>query len=440
MHDVHPRAPAEPLDTIFALATAPGRAGIAVLRLSGPRAPAAAQALAGPLPPHGRALRTLRDAGGEPLDQALVLTFAPGRSFTGEAVAELHVHGSPAVTTAVLRALRALPGLRPAEAGEFTRRALHNGRLDLAQVEGLADLIDAETEAQRRQALRVFAGALGERAESWRARLLRAVALVEAVIDFAEEDVPEDVHPEVLELSASLSAELRREAAGARLAERLREGFEVAIVGPPNAGKSTLLNRLAGREAAITSEIAGTTRDVLEVRMDLEGLPVTLLDTAGLREAQDPVEAIGIARARERAARADLRVHLVPPGEPAPPPSPSHLVVRAKADLDGEVPGTDLAISARSGQGVDALVAEIARRLAARTAGLGVGLRERHARAMTDAADLLDEARALLADGTPEEIVAETLRAALRPMDALVGRVGVEDILGEIFSSFCIGK
>ena len=424
-------------DTIFALATAPGRAGIAVLRLSGARAHDAAAALAGPLPEHGRSLRILRDAGGEPLDQALVLTFAPGRSFTGEAVAELHVHGSPAVTAAALRALRALPGLRPAEAGEFTRRALENGRLDLAQVEGLADLIDAETEAQRRQALRVFAGALGQRAQDWRARALRAVALLEATIDFADEDVPVDVLPEVLELAGGLSEELRREAQGARLAERLRDGFEVAILGPPNAGKSTLLNRLAGREAAITSEIAGTTRDVLEVRMDLQGLPVTLLDTAGLREAQDPIEAIGIRRARERAAQADLRVHLVPPGDSAPEPGPSDLVARAKADL---APASGLAVSGATGEGVDALVAEIAARLSARTAALGVGLRERHARAMTAAADLLDEAQALLAADAPVEVAAETLRHGLRQLDALVGRVGVEDILGEIFSSFCIGK
>jgi tRNA modification GTPase len=442
MYDVHFRASSEATDTIFALATAPGRAGIAVLRLSGPQAWAAASSLAGPLPEHGRSLRTLRDLSGEPIDEALVLTFGPGRSFTGEAVVELHCHGSPAVVSAIRRTLAARPGLRPAEAGEFTRRALENGRLDLAQVEGLASLIDAETEAQRRQALRVFSGALGRRAEQWRARLLRAVALIEAVIDFAEEDVPENVLPEVEALATALAAELRHEAQGARLAERLREGFEVAIVGPPNAGKSTLLNRLAGREAALTSELAGTTRDVIEVRMDLEGLPVTLLDTAGLREAQDLVEALGIERAQQRAAQADLRVHLVPAGEPSPPPSPTDLVVRAKADLagDGGLDGTDLALSGRSGQGVDALVAEIARRLAQRTAGLGVGLRERHASAMIATADLLDEARALIADGTPEEIVAETLRAALRQLDALVGRVGVEDILGEIFSSFCIGK
>jgi tRNA modification GTPase len=425
------------MDTIFALATAPGRAGIAVLRLSGPAAHLAASALAGELPEHGRSLRTLRDASGEALDQALVLTFAPHRSFTGEAVAELHCHGAPAVVAAVLRVLGSLPGLRPAEAGEFTRRALENGRLDLAQVEGLADLLSAETEAQRRQAMRVFAGALGAKAQDWRAKLLRAVALVEATIDFSDEDVPENVWPEVLELVVLLAEELRREAKGARLAERLREGFEVAIVGAPNVGKSTLLNRLAGREAAITSEHAGTTRDVIEVRMDLEGLPVTLIDTAGLREAQDPVEAIGIERARTRAAQADLRVHLHLRGEPVPTPAPDDLIVQAKADL---APGDGLAISGKTGEGIDALVAEIAHRLKPRATGLGVGLRERHARAMGDAADLLDEARDLFDRSAPIEIVAETLRRALRRIDALVGRVGVEDILGEIFSSFCIGK
>lgn len=413
-------------DTIFAPATAPGRAGIAVVRLSGPGAHAAAGAMAGPLPPSGRSLRTLRHDG-EALDRALVLTFAAPASFTGEDVAELHLHGSLAVVAAVSRALAAL-GLRLAGPGEFTRRALDNGRLDLAQVEGLADLIDAETEGQRRQALRVLSGALGTRAAGWRARLLRAGALIEGAIDFADEDLP-DLGPEAAAILHAVEAELRAEAAGARVAERLRGGFEVAIVGAPNAGKSTLLNRLAGREAAITSAVAGTTRDVIEVRMDLRGLPVTLLDTAGLREAQDEVEAIGIARARERAGGADLRVHLWQPGEPRPMEGPDDIVTTAKADLHSE------GISGVTGQGMDALVAEIARRLADRTAALGAGLRERHARAMLEAADLLAEARA------PEpEIAAEALRAALVRLDALVGRVGVDDMLSELFASFCIGK
>lgn len=433
-------APAPP-DTIVAPATAPGRAGIAVVRLSGPDARGAAEALAGPLPPEGRSLRTLRDAAGEPLDQALVLTFAAPRSFTGEDVAELHCHGSPAVVAAVLRSLRDRPGLRMAEAGEFTRRALGNGRLDLAEVEGLAALIDAETEGQRRQALRVFQGALGRVAEGWRARLLRAAALAEATIDFADEEIPDGLWDEVRALAAALAAEMRSEAAGARVAERLREGFEVALVGAPNAGKSTLLNRLAGRDAALTSEVAGTTRDVIEVRMDLAGLPVTLLDTAGLREAGDAVEAMGVERGRARAAAADLRVHLWLPGEPEPPVGASDLVRRAKADVmpPGALDGTP-GISGLTGAGVDALVEEVAARLSARTAALGAGLRERHARAMLDAAVALEESVAFLDGGAGAELAAEAIRTALRRVDALVGRVGTEDILGEIFASFCIGK
>jgi tRNA modification GTPase len=424
------------MDTVFAPATPPGRSGIAVIRLSGPRARAAVEALAGPLPVHGRALRVLRDRAGEPLDEALVLTFAPGRSFTGEEAAEIQGHGSPAAVAAILAALAAQPGLRLAEPGEFARRALEGGRLDLARVEGLSALLEAETEAQRRQAMRVFGGALGRRAEAWRERLLQAAALTEAMIDFAEEDVPEAL-PEIARLCGELAGELEAEARGARLAERLREGFEVAIVGPPNAGKSTLLNRLAGREAALVSEVAGTTRDVIEVRMVLDGLPVTLLDTAGLRETGDSVERMGVERARARAAQADLRVHLVPPGAPRPPEGPDDILRRAQGDRHaGDLPG----VSGLTGEGVDDLVAEIARRLAARTAALGAGLTERHARAMGEGAAALREAGALAGAGAAPELVGEALRRALAALDALVGRVGTEDILGAIFQRFCIGK
>ena len=300
------------MDTIFAEASARGKAGVAVVRISGPLAFSAVESLCGVVPaPRRASLRVLRDELGQIIDEALVLTFAEGASFTGEQSAEFQVHGSIAVVSALLAALSRIKGLRMAEAGEFTRRALENERLDLAQVEGLADLVEAETESQRKQAFRLFSGALGDKTERWRGDLIRAAALIEATIDFADEEVPTDVSPEVIELIDRVAASLATELSGAQMAERIRDGFEVAIVGPPNIGKSTLLNALAGRDAAITSDVAGTTRDVIEVRMDLAGLPVTLLDTAGLRETQDVVESIGIERARARAAAADLRVFLI---------------------------------------------------------------------------------------------------------------------------------
>jgi tRNA modification GTPase len=287
------------MDTIFALASGRGKAGVAVIRISGRGAWPAVQSLAGDLPvPRRASLRRLRDRSGQELDQALVVLFPAGASFTGEDVAELQLHGSPAVVAAVSEALAAEPDLRPAEPGEFTRRALQNGRLDLAQVEGLADLINAETEAQRLQAQRLFDGALGERVMAWRASLLRASSLIVAAVDFAEEDVPQDVRAACAAEISGVRDALVAEQEGAFFAERVRDGFEIAIVGPPNAGKSTLLNYLAGREAALTSEQAGTTRDVIEVRMDLGGLPVTLLDMAGLRETEDAVEAAGVGGGR----------------------------------------------------------------------------------------------------------------------------------------------
>jgi tRNA modification GTPase len=424
-------------DTIFAPATAPGRAAIAVVRLSGPHARAAVAALAGPLPRHGRTLRILRDARGEPLDEALVLTWEAGRSFTGEEAAEIQCHGSPAVLAALARALGA-QGARLAAPGEFSRRALANGRLDLAQVEGLADLLAAETEAQRAQALRLARGALGARAAEWRIRMTRALALAEAAIDFAEEDLS-DLWPEVAALAAGLETELRAEAAGARAAERLRDGFEVALVGRPNAGKSTLLNRLAGRDAALVSPVPGTTRDVLELRLELDGLPLTILDMAGLRDSGDPIEALGVERARARAAQADLRLHLLLPGDPPPPEGADDMAIAAQADR-GPLLAAGLPVSGLTGAGVDALLAEIAHRLRARVPVAAAATRTRHALALGEAADRLAEARTLVAEDDAPELVAEALRRALRALDTLVGRVGVEDILDEIFSSFCIGK
>ncbi len=428
------------MDTIFALATAHGKAGVAVIRVSGPLAHAAGERLAGMLPdPRKAGLRLLRDGQGVRLDEALVLTFPDKSSFTGEAVVELQLHGSVAVVASVLRELGNMDGLRQAEPGEFTRRALENGRLDLAQVEGLADLIEAETEAQRRQALRVLSGDLGNRAEEWRRDLIRAASLLEATIDFADEDIPVDVSPEVNELLDRVIASLSKEIAGVSAAERVRTGFEVAIVGAPNVGKSTLLNALAGRDAAITSEYAGTTRDVIEVRMDLAGLPVTLLDTAGLRETQDKVEEIGIKRARERAGLADLRVFLVE-GDQKPDfePLPDDIVLKAKADLLSDKSG---AVSGASGEGVANLIDQITERLSQRTANIGIATRERHRVSMQNAVAALDEAKRLVAMGEDmTDIAAEEMRTAIRALDALVGRIDVENLLDEIFASFCLGK
>ena len=426
------------MDTIYALATARGRAGVAVIRISGPDALNAASALCGSLPePRRAALRKLRWKD-ELLDEALVLVFDVGESFTGEAIVELQLHGSPAAVSAVLRVLEEQPGLRPAEAGEFTRRALENGRLDLAQVEGLADLLEAETEAQRRQAMRMFSGVAGERAESWRRRLIRAAALIEATIDFADEDVPTDVAPEVVTLIEEVVAELRDQA-DTRVAERIREGFEVAIVGAPNAGKSTLLNALAGREAAITSEIAGTTRDVIEVRMDLHGIPVTFLDTAGLRVTQDVVESIGIERAISRANAADLRVFLIVGGDvPLVPAQPEDLIVQGKSDLSS---GSGLRISGKTGEGVPELIDRITGIFSDRVSSAGIFTRERHRLAILSALGAMESARDEVLNGPDRaELAAEELRTALRALDSLVGRVDVEHILSEIFSSFCIGK
>ncbi len=429
------------MDTIYALASARGKAGIAVVRISGSRAFAAVCSLAGSLPePRQSAVRILRDGLGGVLDHALVLPFRAGHSFSGEDVVELHLHGSVATINAVLRSLSRIDGLRLAEPGEFTRRALENECLDLTQVEGLADLIDAETESQRRQALRVLSGALGEKAENWRTQLIRAAALLEATIDFADEDVPVDVGPEVESLLNAVKSELRDEAQGALVAERIRDGFEVAIVGPPNVGKSTLLNALAGRDAAITSEFAGTTRDVIEVRMDLRGLPVTFLDTAGLRDAEDAIEAIGVRRAINRAEAADLRVFLSDGMSiyRGLRPSEHDIQLRGKADL---IPSNGPAISGKTGQGISELVENITGSLESRAANAATATRERHRLAIESAMKSLDAAHIELSHGPDRaELAAEEVRSAVRALESLVGRVDVEHILDEIFANFCVGK
>lgn len=428
------------MHTIFALATTRGKAGVAVVRLSGPGAHSAVQALCGAVPPARRAsLRELHWQG-LLLDQALVLIFDRGASFTGEDMAEFQLHGSQAVVASVLRALSDMEGLRPAEAGEFTRRALENGRLDLTQVEGLADLIDAETESQQRQAMRVLTGAVGQRAEAWRQGFIRAAALIEATIDFADEDVPVDVTPEVRQILQRILSELRQELAGADAAERVRDGFEVAIIGRPNAGKSTLLNALAGREAAITSARAGTTRDVIEVRMNLGGLAVTLLDTAGLRESEDEIEQIGIARALQRAEMADLRVFLQDDSGALPfvEPRKGDILLQGKADLR---PGLAGGVSGKTGAGIDRLIASIITELEGRVSGAGLLTRERHRLAIEAAVRSLESALIELGSGASRgELLAAELRLGIAALDQLVGRIDVEDLLDEIFASFCIGK
>ncbi|MBU2992312.1 tRNA uridine-5-carboxymethylaminomethyl(34) synthesis GTPase MnmE [Octadecabacter sp. 1_MG-2023] len=429
------------MDTIFALASAAGKAGVSIIRVSGPDALPGCAKMGAKLGPHDRKLVKLEAADGVLIDQAFAISFAKGRSFTGEQVVELQTHGSPAIVAAVLSRLSQL-GMREAEAGEFTRRALDNGQLDLAQVEGLADLIDAETESQRRQAVRVFNGALGDLADGWRKKLLRAAALLEATIDFVDEEVPVDVYPEVNQLVDSVSKEVQHEASGVRVRERVRDGFEVALVGPPNSGKSTLLNRLAGREAAITSNIAGTTRDVIEVRMDLDGLALTVLDTAGLRSSDDELEEIGIARGRERAAAADVRIHLLESSDAERESGSDGLdiFVLSKVDSCAHEPHI-LGISGVTGQGVDELLEQVSSYLGNLIAGAGVATRSRHEKALTAAAGaLLDVSSSLVTGGTPVDLLAEDLRVAIRSLDSLIGRIDVENVLGEIFSSFCIGK
>ncbi len=394
---------------------------------------------------------TLRGADGTPIDDALVVWFPGPASATGEDVAELHVHGSQAVIAALFDTLARIDGLRPAEAGEFTRRSFENGKLDLTEVEGLADLIDAETEMQRRQALRQLKGFLGKRTEAWRGKIIEACALSEAGIDFSDEgDVPAELMQTALKVAAGLRDEIQESLGKSARSERLREGLVVAIAGPPNVGKSTLLNRLANRDAAIVSPHAGTTRDAIEVHLDLAGYPLVLIDTAGIRESDDPVEQEGVRRARDRVEQADLVLWLVDASAPRETPREEFSadmwsvfnkidLVVGQGALAGEASGT-FAISAETGQGVDALTTALGI-FAAEYFGTGESAlvsRARHRALLQDAADALGRAAQSVPLG--EEIVAEELRTAAQALGRLTGRVDVEDILDKIFKDFCIGK
>lgn len=434
--------------TIFSLSSAPGRAGVAVLRISGPEADAALLALAGRLPERRIAtLVTLRDPAGRMLDRGLALRFAEGASFTGESVVELHVHGGRAVVRSLLDALGARPGLRLAERGEFTRRALENGKIDLTQAEAVADLIDSDTERQREQALHGLGGALGRSVAHWRALLLEAKALVAAEIDFSDEgDVGEGAAAGVASVLEALAKDLQTALSTAERGRIVAEGFRVAIVGPPNAGKSTLLNTLAGSDVAIVTEHAGTTRDVLEARLEIDGCEVVLLDTAGLRDTKDPVERIGIERAKAAAAGADLVLALDcgdhPTWSAGAGYAASSIRIRTKLDLAGSKSGgEDVAISALTRQGIDSLVECLRGALRQR---LGAGrepallVHRRQISAVESALRCVSEARR---EATSRiEFAAEYLNDADRALASVTGAIGVEEVLGAIFSRFCIGK
>ncbi len=407
-----------------------------MLRLSGPEAAGALAALTGSLPEPRRAvLRAVRDPeSGEVLDRGLIVWFPGPASFTGEDAAELHLHGAPVVMDAVQAALMRLDGLRPAEPGEFTRRAFDAGRMDLTAVEGLAELIDAETEGQRRQALHALGGGLARQFDGWRERLVQALAHIEAAIDFSDEELPEGLEAAVSETAVAVHAEMAEALAAGARGEVVRDGFRVALVGAPNAGKSSLLNALAAREVAITAPAAGTTRDVLEARLVMDGYLVRLIDMAGLHESEDPVEREGMRRARVEAASADLCLLLTAPDAP-PPPGMTGLAVRTKADL-GAAPGPGLAVSARTGAGLEALRAAIADAMRACVAGPPGALRARHVRALSQAV----EALARFAVAPQIDLAAEDLRLAVRALGRVTGRVDVEDLLDTIFREFCIGK
>lgn len=427
-------------DTIFALSSGAVPAGVAVIRASGPAVRLGLETITGSVPPPRQScLRALRDGHGALLDRGIVLFFAGPASFTGDDVAEFHVHGGRAVVAAILAALGALPGFRPADAGEFTRRAFENGKADLTEVEGLADLLAAETEAQRRQALEQAGGSLARLIETWRGRLVRARALLEAGLDFSDEA---DVDPHVI-ASARAAAEALTEEMTALIeagtwGERVRQGFEVVLLGAPNVGKSSLLNALARRDAAIVTDEPGTTRDMIEVAIEIAGHAVTLVDTAGLREAGGVIEREGMRRARLRGAAADLVLLLHDRDHPAPEPPPGALLlpVRTKCDRDA-VREEGLSVSARTGEGLAELCQAIGAALAlARPRPDVLLVRARHRYAVKEARDALSVMRGIDAP----ELLAEQIRAAMDALGRLAGRFDVEEMLGVIFAEFCIGK
>ncbi len=439
---MHPRD-----QTIFALSSGRPPSAIAIVRVSGPSAGPALELLSGKIPQPRIATRALlRDAIGQSIDDAVVLWFPGPASATGEDVAEFHVHGGRAVLASLFAALSSIANVRAAEPGEFTRRAFENGKLDLTEAEGLDDLIHADTDRQRRQALRQLKGLLGDKARNWRARIIEASALIEAGIDFSDEgDVPAELIAPALAKMKTLLGEITEVLAAQGRTERLRDGLVVAIAGPPNVGKSTLMNQLARREVAIVSPHAGTTRDIIEVQLDLDGYPVTVIDTAGIRETDDPVEQEGVRRARARAAEADLVLWLTDSdgGKPAQSDAPTW-TVRNKIDVDStgvsKRSESMFAISARRGDGLSELIAALVRYAQKFFGSAEAGLigRQRQRDLLQQAA--LSLQRSIEVIGNGEDLAAEDLRVAAYALGRLLGQVDVEDILEVIFREFCIGK
>lgn len=427
-------------DTIYALSSAPGRSGVAVIRLTGIQAIETLRKITRmPLPEVRKmAVRTIWSPT-EIIDEAMVVWFDVGASFTSEQMVELHTHGGRATVSSVLAALSEIPGLRSAEPGEFTRRAMESGRMDLVEVEALADLIDAETEEQRKQALSLMVGDGHAKATEWRGMFLQALALLEASIDFAdEEDAPEDVSSKVSELLKTLKVELESAIDGSRSAARVRDGFRIALVGAPNVGKSTLMNALANRQAAITSPFAGTTRDIIEVHCDFKGYSVVLQDMAGIRDADDPVEKIGVTWALETAAAADLRLFLSSSDSAALDvealEKPGDLQISTKADVLPVSGG--FTVSAKTGLGLDRLVDLILSRIKAGSTVSSAFARERQLICLRSALGHVDICRQL----DEPELIVENLRGGITEMNHLFGEIGNEEVFGEIFSQFCIGK
>ncbi len=445
-----PLRPPVSVDTIYALSSGRVPAAIAVVRISGPKARIGLETITGTIPEPRRAKRaTFREPSGDVIDDGLVLWFPAPGSETGEDVAELHLHGGRAILAAVFQVLGGIDGLRPAQAGEFTRRALANKKLDLAAVEGLGDLIAAETAAQRRQAIVQYRGALSHKVEAWRTRLIEAMALVEAAIDFSDEgDVPQNLLAPAAEIARELGEEIKGALDDARRGERQRDGFVVAIAGAPNVGKSTLLNRLAEREVAIVSPTPGTTRDAIEVALDLGGVPVVLVDTAGVRETSDPVEAEGVRRALARIESADLVLSLVDASERKRGQGVSGLgavEVWTKIDLlDSEAQRSlpaqgSIRISAKTGAGMDELIAMLAREASTLAGEPALVTHERQRHALKEAVERLAGALRIASAGQ-EELFAEELRLAARALGRVTGAVGVEDVLDAVFRNFCVGK